>query len=136
MKKYAEVGGLGKKKERYLSDFGENFLLDLCPTLSHSDGNFGQSYAVSCLEWLLAYSLHKLLIKKEVKCLGGNGFGAMGWRMLYAGTQGTWGTKSGKQKRSKEEVGDRTSDLLSATGNVMVLRTQPINRPTLTPSWD
>jgi len=26
-------------------DFGENFLLDLCPYLTRSDGNFGQSYA-------------------------------------------------------------------------------------------
>ena len=55
---------------------------------------------VSCLEWLPAYSLHKLLIKKEVKCWGGNGF----WRgvggMLQIGTQGTRETKSGKQKRS------------------------------------
>lgn len=36
----------------------------------------------------------------------------------------------------KEEVGGRTADLPTATGNVMVLRTQPINRPTLTPSRD
>lgn len=34
----------------------------------------------------------------------------------------------------KEEAGDRTADLPTATGNVMVLRTQPINRPT--PSRD
>jgi hypothetical protein len=36
----------------------------------------------------------------------------------------------------KAGAGGRTADLPTATGNVMVLRTQPINRPTLTPSRD
>jgi hypothetical protein len=36
----------------------------------------------------------------------------------------------------KEEVGGRPADLPTATGNVMVLRTQPINCTTLTPSRD